>query len=74
MAEETIVMTQKAVDRLGWFSRLLTGSFEKKSGRAVGLGRAADQAPGGPGYRAEGPSGLRSRRLGRSLSRRCASG
>ena len=38
MAEETIVMTQKAVGRLGWFSRLLTGSFEKKAAGQLGLG------------------------------------
>ena len=61
MTEETIAMTQKAVDRLGVVQQAVTAAG---CGPPAGLERAADQAPSAR-YRAEGASGLVSRRLGR---------
>ena len=54
MTEETIAMTQKAVDRLGVVQQAVTAAG---CGPPAGLERAADQAPSAR-YRAEGPSGL----------------
>ncbi|HEB78339.1 MAG TPA: helix-turn-helix domain-containing protein, partial [Methylothermaceae bacterium] len=65
MAKETLVMTQKAVDRLKVIQQVVSKQLrQKEAARQLGLSvRQIKRLVAR--YRAEGPSGLVSRRLGR---------
>ena len=65
MTEETIAMTQKAVDRLGVVHQVVSRQLRQREA-ACQLGLSVRQIERlVTRYRAEGPSGLVSRRLGR---------